>query len=142
MPGAWNFSVLHSADPGAVLPFYADVSGWAVDPQLGAGTIRVPGYGDHLAATVDAQIYERQAFAPPGFADVVAGIVPDGDSASAGWRVTFTVAHRDATAVTAERLGATVISSTDTAWTREAVVRDPQGAVLTVSQFAPPDRQA
>ncbi len=142
VPGAWNFSVLHTAEPDAVLPFYASVFGWAVDDQLGAGTIRVPGYGDHLAATSDPHIHERQAFAPPGFADVVAGVVEDADAAHAGWRVTFTVADRDATAMTAERLGATVISSTDTAWTREAVVRDPQGAVLTVSQFAPPGRQA
>ncbi len=141
VPGAWNFSVLHTSDPGAVLPFYAEVFGWAVDPDLGAGMIRVPGYGDHLAATVDPQIYVRQAFAPPGFADVAAGIVPDENAASAGWQVTFTVADRDAAAGTAERLGATVISSTDTAWTREAVLRDPQGAVFTVSQFAPPDRQ-
>ena len=136
-PGAWNFSILHTADPGAVLPFYAAVFGWAVDPELDAGMIRVPGYGDHLAATVDPDIHERQQFAPPGFADVVAGVAPDADPARAGWQVTFTVADRDASVATAERLGATVLSSADTEWTREAEIRDPQGAVLTVSQFAP-----
>jgi predicted enzyme related to lactoylglutathione lyase len=136
-PGAWNFSILHTADPGAVLPFYSAVFGWAVDPELGAGMIRVPGYGDHLAATVDPHIHERQQFAPPGFADVVAGVAPDADPARAGWQVTFTVADRDASVATAERLGATVLSSADTEWTREAEIRDPQGAILTVSQFAP-----
>ncbi len=46
----------------------------AVDPELGAGMIRLPGYGDHLAATVDPDIHIRQEAAPPGFADVVAGL--------------------------------------------------------------------
>jgi predicted enzyme related to lactoylglutathione lyase len=136
-PGSWNFSILHTASSSAVLPFYRDVFGWAVDPELGAGMIRVPGYGDHLAATVDPQIHERQQFAPPGFADVVAGLLEDADPAGAGWQVTFTVADRDESAATAERLGATVVSTSEDAWTRDAVVRDPQGAVLTLSQFAP-----
>ena len=43
-------------------------------PQLGAGMMRQPGYGDHLARTrSDPDIHERQAFAPEGFADVIAG---------------------------------------------------------------------
>jgi predicted enzyme related to lactoylglutathione lyase len=137
-PGAWNFSILHSGDPDAVLPFYASVFGWAVDPELGAGMIRVPGYGDHLAATVDPHIHDRQEFAPPGFADVVAGVAA-ADSEQTGWQVTFTVADRDESAATAERLGATVLSSSQNEWTRDAVIRDPQGAVLTVSQFTPPE---
>jgi predicted enzyme related to lactoylglutathione lyase len=137
-PGSWNFSILHSADPDAVLPFYASVFGWAVDPELGAGMIRVPGYGDHLAATVDPHIHDRQEFAPPGFADVVAGVAP-ADSHQVGWQVTFTVADRDESVATAQRLGATVISSADTEWTRDALVRDPQGALLTLSQFTPPE---
>jgi predicted enzyme related to lactoylglutathione lyase len=137
-PGAWNFSILHSADPEAVLPFYASVFGWAVDPELGAGMIRLPGYGDHLAATVDPHIYDRQESVPPGFADVVAGFAA-ADAHQAGWQVTFTVADRDESVALAQRLGATVLSSDDTEWTRTAVIRDPQGATLTVSQFTPPD---
>jgi hypothetical protein len=31
-----------------------------------------------------------------------------------------------------------VISSDDTEWTRTALIRDPQGAELTLSQFTPP----
>jgi predicted enzyme related to lactoylglutathione lyase len=136
VPSSWNFSDLHTPDPGAALAFYGDVFGWQVDPELGAGMIRLPGYGDHLAATVDPDIHTRQAAAPPGFADVVAGLSA-GDSTPA-WRVRFTVVDRDASAATAERLGATVLSSGDTMWTREAVIRDPQGAELTLSQFTPP----
>ena len=138
-PGSWNFSILHSAAPDAVLPFYRELFGWAVDPELGAGMIRLPGYGDHLAATVDPHIHDRQEFAPPGFADVVAGFLEDADPAEAGWQVTFTVADRDESAAVAERLGAAVLSTSEDEWTRDAVVRDPQGALLTLSQFAPAD---
>jgi predicted enzyme related to lactoylglutathione lyase len=52
--------------------------------------------------------------------------------------VTFTVADRDEAAATAEQLGAIVVSSTDSEWTRDAQIRDPQGAVFTVSQYTPP----
>ena len=136
VPNTWNFSDLHAPDPAGVLPFYRDVFGWQVSDDLGAGMIRLPGYGDHLAATVDPDIHQRQAGAPPGFADVVAGVAPT--DAAPAWRVRFTVADRDVSAATAEGLGATVVSSADTYWTREAVIRDPQGAELTLSQFTPP----
>jgi len=133
-PNTWNFSDLHTPDPAAALRFYGAVFGWEADAELGAGMIRLPGYGDHLAATIDPDIYERQAFAPPGFADVVAGLVTADDP---GWTTCFSVADRDASAATAEAHGATVLASADTEWTKEATIRDPQGAELTLSQFAP-----
>ena len=52
--------------------------------------------------------------------------------------MTFTVADRDAAAADVVRLGGTVLASDDTDWTRTALVRDPQGAQLTLSQFTPP----
>lgn len=134
VPGAWNFSDLHTPDPAASVAFYGSVFGWRVDDDLGAGMIRLPGYGDHLAATVDPDIHERQAFAPEGFADVVAGITAAADSA---WWIRFTVADRDESAARAVELGGVIESSTETDWTREAVVRDPQGARFIVSQLAP-----
>ena len=48
------------------------------------------------------------------------------------------VADRDASVALAERLGATVVSAEDTDWTKHALIRDPQGAELTISQFTPP----
>ena len=39
----------------------------------------------------------------------------------------------------AERFGATVLSQDVDDWTRNAVLRDPQGAVFTASQFTPGD---
>jgi uncharacterized protein len=139
-PRAWNFSDLHTPDRGAAMAFYGPLFGW-VDADLAhdAGTmIQAPGYGDHLAATVDPGIRARQASAPPGFADVIGGlVVVPGEPAR--WHVTVTVADRDDSAATAERLGAMVLRSDENPWTRAALVRDPQGAEFTISQFIPPE---
>lgn len=140
-PGTWNFSDLYTPDREAAMVFYGPIFGW-VDADLaqGAGTmLQVPGYGEHLAATVDPGIHERQVSAPPGFADVIGGLVAIGAGDTARWHVTFAVADRDDSAATAERLGATVLTSSYDMWTRHALLRDPQGAELTISQFTPPD---
>ncbi len=138
VPGAWNFSNLHTPDRAAAEAFYGSVFGWVLaDLDQGAGTmIQVPGYGDHLAATVDPGIHERQAFAPAGFADVIGGLSEEPGPAT--WEVVLTVADRDASAADVERLGGTVVSTADELWTRRAVVRDPAGATFTLSQFTPP----
>jgi uncharacterized protein len=138
-PGAWNFSDLRTGDPGLARTFYAPLFGWELEDLGFATMIRRPGYGDHLAATVDRGIHERQAgvSAPPGFADAVGWVAPAGDAPD-HWHVTFSVAERDDAVATAERLGATMLSSEDTAWTKHAAIRDPQGAELTLSQFTPP----
>ncbi len=135
-PGGWNFSVLLSPDPEAVLPFYEQVFGWQVSADLGAGMIRLPGYGDHLAATIDPDIHERQQFAPPGFADVVAGMERRAD-VDPHWEVRFTVADRDASAALAERIGGRVVSTDESEWVREATIEDPEGVRFVVSQLAP-----
>jgi predicted enzyme related to lactoylglutathione lyase len=139
VPGAWNFSDLHAADPAASAAFYQAVFGWAFDDLGFATMIRRPGYGDHLAATVDPDIHQRQAGAPPGFADAIGWLVPAQPGERPHWHVSFTVADRDAAAADAERLGGTVLERIDTEWTREALVRDPQGAVFTASQYTPPE---
>jgi predicted enzyme related to lactoylglutathione lyase len=138
-PGTWNFSNLHTHDLDAAMAFYTPLFGWRAAPFEGAGSmLQLPGYGDHLAATSDPDIYQRQASAPAGFADVIAGTVVGADE-TPRWHVIFTVADRDDSAATAERLGATILSSSENYWTRDALVRDPQGAEFTVSQFTPPD---
>ena len=109
--------------------------------DLGYATmLRRPGYGDHLAATVDPGIHERQAAisAPPGFADAIAWLVRVEAAAPTGWKVTVTVDDRDASAARAIELGGEVLGTDDTDWTRTALVRDPQGAALTLSEFTPP----
>jgi predicted enzyme related to lactoylglutathione lyase len=136
VPGTWNFSDLHTPDPRTALAFYGPLFGWVTEDYPGdVIMLRVPGYGDHLAATVDPGIRERQATAPPGFADAIGGVVRDDEPS---WSVTFSVADRDDSAATAERLGGTVVSSAEGMWSRTALVRDPQGAQFTLSQFTPP----
>jgi predicted enzyme related to lactoylglutathione lyase len=139
VPGTWNFSHLRTSDPDPARPFYAKVFGWEFDDGPGGGSIRRPGYGQHLAATIDPGIYERQASAPPGFADVIGGMLPAAPGEDTHWHVTFSVTDRDASAAAAEQLGATVLSSAESPWTRTAEIRDPAGARFTISQFTPPD---
>jgi uncharacterized protein len=139
--GAWNFSDLHTSDAAAAKEFYGAVFGWeAAELDFGATMWRVPGYGDHLEATVDPDIRSRQAAAPEDFADAIGWLAPRAPGESADhWHVTFTVADRDESVSVAQRLGAEVIASAETMWNRSAVIRDPQGAELTLSQFTPPD---
>ena len=59
--GAWNFSDLHTTDASAAADFYGSVFGWVFDDLGFATMIRQPGYGDHLAATSDPGIHERQS---------------------------------------------------------------------------------
>lgn len=139
-PGTWNFSDLHTPDAEDARDLYARAFGWEFS-DLGFGTmIRVPGYGDHLAATVDPGIHERQdeVSAPAGFADAIGWLVPVAPDDPPHWHVTFAVADRDATADLVVRHGGTVLGTDDSAWTRTVTVRDPQGAVFTASQFTPP----
>ncbi len=141
-PGAWNFSDLHTTDPRGATAFYAGLFGWVATDYPGNGDgpiMRMPGYGDHLASTVDPGIHERQAFAPAGFADAIGAIETGRPGEPAHWHVTFSVADRDASADVARRLGATVLSTTQTPWAQLALVRDPQGAEFTISQFTQPD---
>jgi uncharacterized protein len=136
-PGAWNFSDLHTADPSAAIAFYGGAFGWIFDDLGFATMIRQPGYGDHLAATTDPGIHARQSGdkVPPGFADAFGWLVPAQEEPH--WHVTFTVADRDDAAATAEQLGGIVMATNDTDWTRDALIRDPQGAIFTVSQYSP-----
>jgi uncharacterized protein len=139
-PGTWNFSDLHTTDPEAAIAFYGQAFRWQVD-DIGYGLmVRRPGYGDHLEATVDPGIRSRQAdvAAPPGFEDAIGWLAPAEPGKPDHWHVTFAVEDRDTAVALAERLGATVVSSEDTDWTKHALIRDPQGAELTLSQFTPP----
>jgi predicted enzyme related to lactoylglutathione lyase len=136
-PGSWNFSDLHADDPARTKAFYGTVFGWEFD-DIGFGVmIKVPGYGEHLASTVDPGIHERQVDAPPGFADAVGWLAPADAGQPPHWHVTFTVADRDEAAREVARLGGEVVATDDNEWTRTALVRDPGGARFTASEFAP-----
>lgn len=130
--GTWNFSDLSTTDAATSRAFYADLFGWEFDDTL----VRRPGYGAHLQATVypDILAVQKEINAPPGFEDAVAWMV-NGDNNT--WQVTFAVEDRDSSAEKAQSLGATVVSSEDTGWTKTVTIRDPQGALLVMSQFTP-----
>jgi predicted enzyme related to lactoylglutathione lyase len=139
--GAWNFSDLQTTDPHTAATFYSPLFDWELDDVGFVTVVRRPGYGDHLAATVDPDIRLRQldVATPPGFEDAVAWmhVIPEGHQEF--WQVTFAVADRDESAATVETLGGTVVESADNAWTRTATVRDPEGAEFVLSQFTPPE---
>jgi uncharacterized protein len=139
-PGSWNFSDLQTTDPHAAAAFYSRIFGWEVDDVGYATMVRRPGYGDHLAATVDPDIRARQAdvAAPAGFEDTVAWMRLIAEGHPEFWQVTFAVADRDAAAAAAEDLGGAVTGPDDSEWTRTATVRDPFGAQFVLSQFTPP----
>jgi len=138
-PGTWNFSDLYTRDARSATAFYETAFGWSVDDLGFATLIRRPGYGDHLEATVDPDIRTRQegVAAPPGFEDAIAWLVSVGSDERPHWHVSFAVADRDQAVRDAKRLGADVVAQDDTEWTRTALVRDPQGAEFTASQFTP-----
>jgi hypothetical protein len=71
-------SGLHTSDAAAATGFYAPLFGWEFDDIGFATIIRRPGCGDHLAATVDPGIRDRQddISAPPGFADAIGWLSP------------------------------------------------------------------
>lgn len=142
-PGTWNFSDLYTTDPAAAQDYYAGVFGWEFDDTGFATMIRVPGYGDHLAATSDPDIHERQATVavPPGFADAIGWLTPVADGEAPHWHVTFAVADRDATAQLAQEHGGAVTATEENQWARTATIRDPHGATFTASQFAPTGRR-
>ena len=146
VPGTWNFSDLRTTDPATARTFYGTVFGWEADAQGPSGDgpsmWRRPGYGDHLAATIDPDIHRRQAAvsAPPGFADVIGWLAPVTGDERPHWHVTFAVADRDDAVAKALRLGATDLSGpVDSPWSRAATMREPQGATFTLSQFTPPE---
>ena len=140
--GTWNFSDLHTTDPHAAAPFYAELFGWEVDDIGFATLVRRPGYGDHLAATVNPDIkkIQTEVMAPPGFEDAVAWMALEQDGHAEHWRVSFSVDDRDASAAAVEKLGGTVLHVEDAEWTLAATVRDPQGAEFGISQFTPPTK--
>ncbi|MCP2032686.1 putative enzyme related to lactoylglutathione lyase [Okibacterium sp. HSC-33S16] len=138
-PGAWNFSDLLTTNREAAESFYTEVFGWtylAFGPGFG-GMIAVPGYGQHLAATADPDIFARQSDAPPGFADVI-GNMSAADTDAPHWQVTVSVADRDDSAARAESLGATILRSFEHTWAALVTIRDPQGAELVLSEFRAP----
>lgn len=143
-------------DPDAACRFYAELFGWRFEDPAAA---QAP--GSYLIASLDGEdvaAIARGSGRPVTWNTYVS--VDDADAAAvtvsaAGGTVVSEPADagdggRAAVCTDPEgaafrlwqprnRLGAEVLASVETMWTREAAIRDPQGAELTLSQFTPPD---
>lgn len=142
-PGSWNWSNLETGDAAVVQDFYWEVFGWEADAMSFGGAdsamLRLPGYGDFLAAR-DPEIGRRHAASgvPSGFSDAIGWIVAPPDDGASRWSVTFAVEDPDAIAAHAAELGGSVVVEPyDVAPVRIAVLRDPQGARFTISAYRP-----
>ena len=152
-PGVPCWVDAEQPDPDAACRFYGKLFGWTFEDavpafrlwqprnRLGAQVVNVAGAWNFSDLhTNDPDIRSRQAAAPDGFEDAIGWLAPlaPGEPGPR-WHVTFTVADRDDAVSVAQRMGAEVTLTAETMWTRSAVIRDPQGAELTLSQFTPPD---
>jgi uncharacterized protein len=121
-PGAWSMSALSAPDPDGAKAFYGSVFGWRTSDFGGATMFHLPGF-------VGGEPQQ------PVARDVVAVMVP---GEHAAWGVDFWVVDVDAAAERAAALSGTVISPpVDAAVGRSALVADPGGAVISLSQVLP-----
>jgi predicted enzyme related to lactoylglutathione lyase len=122
-PGTWVFSGYETGDRAGASKFYGDVFGWTLDDLQAGPFFRLKGYGDYLEAGDWG-----------GFEDVVAWYGPGNGHPM--WSTTFGVEDCDGAVARAIELGATVLGGpSDAPYVRTADVRDPQGAVITLSQY-------
>jgi predicted enzyme related to lactoylglutathione lyase len=127
-PGAWAMSILNTSDGEGAKRFYGAVFGWDTQPFDAGGSEvtmwRLPGY---LGGE------PRQ----PVPRDTVAVMAPvTGEDVAPHWSVNFWVHDADGIAARAAELGGeVVVAPSAEPGFKEAVVADPQGAALSVSQL-------
>lgn len=142
-PGTWVFSTLSTDDAAEAEAFYGAVFGWKLGMQGedGSAMFMRPGYADTLERQEPGFIERLERLgAPAGFGDVVATAGRLADSESPHWHVTFAVADVDTSVKRVVELGGEVVGEPfDAPWVRVAMVHDPEGAALTLSQFVGPD---
>lgn len=129
-PSAWSMSALNTDDPDAAKRFYTQVFGWDTKTfEMGGAELvmwTVPGY----VGGEPEQPVPR---------DVVAVMLPpdaDGETPP-HWSVDFWVANVDAAAAMVTELGGKVVVppyDVPNTGLRQAVVTDPQGATLSLTQ--------
>ncbi len=122
-PNAWAMSVVQTPDRDRSRTFYRDVFGWQSDPMGPADLFRLPGY---VGGT------EHQ----PVPRDTVAVGFPAADAAAVGWHVDFWNDDVTGLADRVRDLGGSIVSgpAAENGFLR-VVVRDPAGAVFSVSQL-------
>jgi hypothetical protein len=141
--GAVVFNELNTRNIDTAARFYRAVFGWTpLSAGPAGGMFRLPGYGDHLEAMEPGlRARLREAGAPAGFEDVVAGYAVTGPEVEPHWNVTFSVDDADAAAERAVDLGATIVAPpVDGPWVRTTLIADPQGATFRATQFVPENK--
>jgi predicted enzyme related to lactoylglutathione lyase len=121
-PNTWIMSSLHTPDPVAASAFYGAAFGWQAESIGPLTLVRLPGYvGGHEQQTLPR--------------DMVAVMAPPDPAIPPHWNVNFRVDDADAIANHAHALGgAVMMPPADGGGLRCAVLRDPQGAVFSISQ--------
>ena len=124
-PSAWSMSNLSTTDPDGAKAFYGAMFGWEAESFGPEVTLfRLPGY----VGGEPAQPVPR---------DVVAVMTPGGEMSS--WGVDLWVEDADATTAKASELGGTVhVEPRDIPGFRSAVIADPHGAAMSISQLMVP----
>jgi predicted enzyme related to lactoylglutathione lyase len=129
-PGAWAMSLLSTDEPEGAKRFYSELFGWDTRSfDMGGGEITMFTVPDYVGG-------EPQQPVPR---DVVAVMAPlsDDDEDPPRWTVDFWVADVDAAVSKLSDAGGEVLDpprDLSGAGLRQAVVRDPQGALLTLTQ--------
>ena len=129
-PGAWSMSALSTDDPEGAKRFYSELFGWNTRSfEMGGSEVTMFTVPDYVGG-------EPQQPVPR---DVVAVMMPPTgeDDAPARWTVDFWVADVDAAVSKLSQAGGEVLSppvELTGAALRQAAVRDPQGALLTLTQ--------
>ena len=137
-PGSLNFNVLRCRDLEAAKRFYGAVFGWAILHLDNGDFWALTAYGDYLETMTPGVREQAAAFGAPGFADVLAAVtrIADDSDDPAEWGVTFSTGDADAAAAKAVELGGTVVTApVDAPYSRLTVIRDPQGATFSATQF-------
>jgi predicted enzyme related to lactoylglutathione lyase len=144
--GSVNFNDLHTRDPESAKRFYGEVFGWeTLDVGASFTAWALPAYGDRLEELNPGhRELMKEGGAPEGFESVVASMlqIPDDQpDTPAYWGITFGIDDADAAAKKAVELGGEVLlPPMEAPWVRMTVLRDPQGATFTASQFKPENK--
>lgn len=123
-PSAWAMSLLHTHDPDRSRRFYGEVFGWQSEAFApGIELFRRPGYvGGEAQQPVPRDVVAAMAQA-------------DEQQVPAHWSVDFWVRDLDAATDTTTQLGGRVLAlPSASAGMRQAVIADPQGATLSLTQ--------